>query len=171
MPDNYKEWPEKIPFTLWGYRTSIRTATDTTPYYLVYGIEAVHPVELEIPSLRILLESQVLEANWIQVRYDSLVMLDERRLNALYHVQLYQKRIESAFNKKLKPRGISEGDLVLKSVKALLPIDPRGKLKPNWAGPYLVKKILSGGTVHLTDLDENDFTNPTNLDQLKKYYP
>ncbi|XP_074298617.1 uncharacterized protein LOC141629533 [Silene latifolia] len=147
MSDNYREWPEKMPFALWGYRTSIRTATGGTPYYLVYGMEAVIPVELEIPSLRILLESQVPEADWVQPRYDSLVMLDERRLNALYHVQLYQKRIERAFNKKVKPRGISEGDLVLKSVRALLPIDARGKFKPNWAGPYLVKKILLGGAV------------------------
>ncbi|XP_074298045.1 uncharacterized protein LOC141628850 [Silene latifolia] len=171
MSDNYKEWPEKIPFALWGYRTSIRTATGANPYYLVYGMEAVQPVELEVPSLRILLESQVPEADWVQARYDSLVLLDERRLNALYHVQLYQKRIERGFNKKVKPRGINEGDLVHKSVRALLPVDPRGKFKPNWAGPYLVKKILTGGAVRLTDLDGNDFSNPTNMDQLKKYYP
>ncbi|XP_074293152.1 uncharacterized protein LOC141620091 [Silene latifolia] len=171
MSNNYREWPEKIPFALWGYRTSIRTATGATLYYLVYGMAAVQPVELEIPSLRILLESQVPEEDWVQERYDSLVMLDERRLNALYHVQLYQKRIERAFNKKVKPRGISEEDLVLKLVRAFLPIDPRGKFKSNWAGPYLVKNILSGGAVQLTELEGKDFTNPTNLDQLKKYYP
>ncbi|XP_074292101.1 uncharacterized protein LOC141618948 [Silene latifolia] len=100
MTDNYREWPEKIPSALWGYKTSIRTATGATPYYLVYGMEAVQPVELEIPSLRILLESEVPEADWVQARYDSLLMLDERHLNALYHIQLYQKRIERAFNKK-----------------------------------------------------------------------
>ncbi|XP_074288642.1 uncharacterized protein LOC141613796 [Silene latifolia] len=147
MSDNYREWPENIPFTLWGYRTSIRTTTRATPYYLVHVMEAVQPVELEVPSLRILLESQVPEVDWVQARYDSQVMLDERRLNALYHVQLYQKRIEGAFNKKVKPRGIIEGHLDLKSVRALLPIDPRGKFKPNWAVPYLVKKILSGDAV------------------------
>ncbi|XP_074288380.1 uncharacterized protein LOC141613543 [Silene latifolia] len=91
MSDNYKDWPLKIPFALWGYRTSIRTATGVTLYYLVYGMEAVQPIELEVPSLRILLESQVPEADWVQARYDSLVLLDERCLNALYQVQLYQK--------------------------------------------------------------------------------
>ncbi|XP_074297985.1 uncharacterized protein LOC141628787 [Silene latifolia] len=171
MSANYKEWSEKIPFALWGYMTSIRTATGATPYYLVYGRDAVQPVALEILSLRILLESQVTEAEWVQVRYDSLVILDERWLNALYHVQLNQKRIERAFNKKVKPREINEGDLVLMSVRALLPIDPRDKFKPKWASPYLVKKILSGGDVWLTYLDRNDFMNPRNLDQLKKYYP
>ncbi|XP_074315532.1 uncharacterized protein LOC141651731 [Silene latifolia] len=172
MSDNYKDWPLKMPFVLWGYRTSIRIASEATPYYLVYGMEAVQPIVLDVPSLRILLESQVPEADWVQARYDSLDLLDERRLNALYQVQLYQKRIERAFiNKKVKPRKIKEGDLVLKSVRALLPVDPRGKFKPNWAGPYLVTRILIGGAVPLTDLDGNDFSNPTNLDQLKKYYP
>ncbi|XP_074299460.1 uncharacterized protein LOC141630570 [Silene latifolia] len=134
-------------------------------------MEAVQPIELEVPSLRILLESQVPEVDWVQARYDSLVMLDEPHLNALYHVQRYHKRIERAFNKKVKPRGISKGDLVLKLVRALLPINPRGKFKRIWACPYMVKKILLGGTVWLTNLDGNDFRNPTNLDQLKKYYP
>ncbi|XP_074300347.1 uncharacterized protein LOC141631596 [Silene latifolia] len=149
MTGNYCEWSEKILFALWGYRTFIRTATGATPFYLTYGMEAVQPVKLEVPSLRILLESQVPEADWLQARYNSLVMLDERRLNAQHHVQLYQKRIERAFNKKVKPRGIKDGNLVLKSVRALLPIDPRRKFKPNWASPYLVKKISSEGAVRL----------------------
>ena len=51
-----------MPFALWGYRTSIRTVTGATPYYLTYGMEAVQPIELEVPSLRILLESEVREA-------------------------------------------------------------------------------------------------------------
>ncbi|XP_074278381.1 uncharacterized protein LOC141601972 [Silene latifolia] len=123
MSDNYKDWPLNIPFALWGYRTSTRTATGATPYYLVYGMEAVQPIELEVPSLRILLESQVPEGDWVQARYDSLVLLDERRLNPLYQVQLYQKRIEMAFNKKEM--------LQLGALKAS-PLDPLqlGALKP-----------------------------------------
>ena len=171
MIDNYRDWPSKIPFALWGYRTSIRTPTGATPFYLTYGMEAVQPVELEIPSLRILLESQISEADWKRDRYDELVLLDERRLRALHNVQTYQARIKRAFNKRVKSRNIKEGDLVLKSVRALLPVDPRGKFKPNWSGPYLVKSIFSGGAVRITDLDGNEFSNPTNLDQLKRYYP
>ena len=99
-----------MSFALWGYRTSIRTATGATPYYLTYGMEAVQPIELEVPSLRILLENEVPEAEWVRARYDSLVLLDERRLNALYHVQVYHKRLEKAFNKRVKQRNIKEGD-------------------------------------------------------------
>ena len=57
MIKSHRDWHEKLPLALWGYRTSIRTPTGATPYSLVYGMEAVLPVELEIQSARILRES------------------------------------------------------------------------------------------------------------------
>ncbi|XP_070048850.1 uncharacterized protein [Nicotiana tomentosiformis] len=59
MVDNYKQWYEKLPFALLGYRTMVRTSTKATPYLLVYGIEAVIPAEVEIISLRIIQEAEL----------------------------------------------------------------------------------------------------------------
>ncbi|RVW21443.1 hypothetical protein CK203_108819 [Vitis vinifera] len=50
------DWSEKLPFALWAYRTSFRTSTGATPYSLVYGMEAVLSVEIEMSSLRVALE-------------------------------------------------------------------------------------------------------------------
>ncbi|RDX86988.1 hypothetical protein CR513_31591, partial [Mucuna pruriens] len=50
MVMTYKDWHKMLPFSL-GYRTTIRTSTRATPYSLVYGMEAVLPIEVEIPSL------------------------------------------------------------------------------------------------------------------------
>ncbi|KAI5389899.1 hypothetical protein KIW84_075277 [Lathyrus oleraceus] len=41
-----KDWHEMLPFSLHGYRTSIRTSTGETPFSLVYGMEVMLPVEL-----------------------------------------------------------------------------------------------------------------------------
>ena len=98
-----------------------------------------------------------------------LTLLDEKRLKAMHHMQLYQKRIARAYNKKIKPGKIKEGELVLKHTKPLL-TDRRGKFKPNWEGPYLVKKIFSKGAAILSDLEGNEFRNPINIDKLKKYF-
>ena len=46
MVVTYKDWAEKLPFALWGYRTSIRASTKATPYTLVYGSEAILPIEV-----------------------------------------------------------------------------------------------------------------------------
>ena len=48
--------------------------------------------------------------------------------------------------------------------------DPRGKFKPNWEGPYLVKKLFTKGAVIISDLEGNEFREPINLDKLKKYF-
>ena len=69
-----------------GYRTSIRSSTGATPYSLVYGMEAVFPIEMGVRSLRIVLESEIPEVDWLQSRYDQLCMLDKKRLKALYHI-------------------------------------------------------------------------------------
>ena len=47
--------------------------------------------------------------------------------------------------------------------------DPRDKFRPNWKGPYLVKTVLLKGVIRISDLEENEFTEPVNLDCLKKY--
>ena len=44
----YNDWAEKLLFALWGYKTSIRASTRATPYTLIYGSEAVLPIEVEI---------------------------------------------------------------------------------------------------------------------------
>ncbi|CAL0305680.1 unnamed protein product [Lupinus luteus] len=130
---------------------------------------AVLPVEVEIPSLRIMAESKLKESEWIQARYDQLNLIEEKRLAAICHGQLYQKRLMKAYAKKVRPRHFQEGDLVLKKI---LPIqkDHRGKWTPNYEGPFVVKKAFSGGALILTNMDGNDLPLSVNSDAVKKYY-
>jgi len=169
MTETYKDWHEKLSFALLAYRTSVRTSTGATPFSLVYGMEAVLPIEVEIPSLRVLSELQLDEADWIQSRYDQLNLIEEKRLRAIHHGQMYQKRMMRAYNKKVRPREFREGDLVLKKI---LPMqkDFRGKWMPNWEGPYVVKKAFSGGALILCEMDGKSLPNPVNADSVKKYF-
>ena len=97
------------------------------------------------------------------------MLLDKKRIRAIYHSQLYQKRIARAYNKKIKPDKIKEEDLVLKLTRPIM-IDPRWKFKPNWEGPYLTKKFFSREAAILSDLEGNEFREPINMDKLKKYF-
>ncbi|XP_077223062.1 uncharacterized protein LOC143856681 [Tasmannia lanceolata] len=87
---------------------------------VIIRMEAVLPVELRIPSLRVMMEAGLPESVWAQARYQELQMIDEKRLKALYHVQGYQRRVERAFNKKVRVRDLKKGDLVQKSFRAPL---------------------------------------------------
>uniref|UniRef100_A0A2N9HI76 Uncharacterized protein n=1 Tax=Fagus sylvatica TaxID=28930 RepID=A0A2N9HI76_FAGSY len=150
MTETYKDWHEHLPYALCAYRTSVRTSVGATPYSLVYGMEAVLPVEVEIPSLRILSQTQLEEAEWASS-------------------PLYQRRIERAYNKKARPRTFQPGDLVLKKRNMALS-DPRGKFAPSYEGPYVVKKAFSGGAIILADMDGEEFRSPINSDSVIKYH-
>jgi hypothetical protein len=49
-------WHIMLFSALWAYRTSAKTSTGFTPFQLVYGLEAVLPIECEIPSLKLVVE-------------------------------------------------------------------------------------------------------------------
>ncbi|XP_050878259.1 uncharacterized protein LOC127082076, partial [Lathyrus oleraceus] len=146
---------------------AVEAANKNIKKILVYGMEAVLPIEVEIPSMRILMETKLEEAEWIQNRFDQLNLIDEKRLTSLCHGQLYQKRLKRAFDKKVRVREFREGDLVLKKI---LPIhkDSRGKWTPNYEGPYVVKKVFSGGALILTTMDDEELSHPVNSDAVKK---
>ncbi|WJX33931.1 hypothetical protein P8452_22093 [Trifolium repens] len=169
MVKTYKDWYEMLPFALHGYRTSVRTSTGATPFSLVYGMEAVLPIEVEILSMRVLMETKLEEAEWVQSRFDQLNLIDEKRMISLCHGQLYQSWLKKAFDKKVRPREFQEGDLVLKKIQPIHK-DSRGKWTPNYEGPYVVKKAFSGEALILTTMDGEDFPLPVNSDAVKKYY-
>ena len=66
-------------------------------------MEAVLPIEVEIPSLRVLIEVELEEAEWIQARYEQFNLVKEKRMKAVCHGQLYQKRMMRAHDKRIKP--------------------------------------------------------------------
>uniref|UniRef100_A0A2N9GY56 Integrase catalytic domain-containing protein n=1 Tax=Fagus sylvatica TaxID=28930 RepID=A0A2N9GY56_FAGSY len=123
MTETYKDWHEHLPYAfvcLPNVSEDIRWS-----HPLLSGLE---------------------EAEWAQARYEQLNFIDEKRLAALCHGQLYQRRIERAYNKKARPRTFQPGDLVLKKRNMALS-DPRGKFAPSYEGPYVVKKAFSGGAI------------------------
>ena len=136
---------------------------------MVYGSEAVLPIEAEIQFLRVLVETKVLEKDWAKARYEQLTLIDKKRARAQYHAQGYQKRIVRTFNKKMKPRNLKEGDLVLKVLRNET-FDPRGKMKPTWSGPFIIKKIMFKGATRITDLDGEEMLCLINMDRLWKYH-
>ena len=65
MVVTYKDWHEMIPFALHGYQTSVRTSTEETPFSLVYSMEAALAVEVEIPSLCVIMETKLSQDEWV----------------------------------------------------------------------------------------------------------
>ena len=56
MVVTYKDWHETLPFAFHVYHTTIRTSTGATLYTLVNRMEVVMLLEVETPSLRVLVD-------------------------------------------------------------------------------------------------------------------
>ncbi|XP_060179130.1 uncharacterized protein LOC132609255 [Lycium barbarum] len=169
MTDNYKGWHEKLPYALLGYRITSRTSTGVTPYLLVYDTEVVIPAEVEIPSLRIVQEAELDNAEWVRDRYEQLALIDEKMMVVICHCQLYRQRMARAFNKRVKTRLFQIGQMVLKNIFPHQD-EYRGKFAPNWQGHYVVRKVLSRGAVVLAEMDGQQWLKPINSDAIKHYY-
>ncbi|XP_019235452.1 PREDICTED: uncharacterized protein LOC109215798 [Nicotiana attenuata] len=150
MIQGSRKWHEKLPFALLGYHTTTRTSVVATPCLLIYRTEAVIPAEVEIPTTRIIMESQIKDTEWVKTQLEQLMLIDEKRLAAVCFGQLYQQRMARAYNKKVHPRYFGVGQLILKRI---LPhkVEAKGKFAPNWQGPYIIKKVLPKRALHLVD--------------------
>ena len=51
-----RNWNLILYLALWAYRTSVRNATRFIPFQLVYGLEAIFPIQCEIPSLKLTID-------------------------------------------------------------------------------------------------------------------
>ena len=57
-----------------------------------------------MPSLRVALTTKITSEDNDRLRLQELEVLDEKRLQAQQHIELYQARISRAINKKVKQR-------------------------------------------------------------------
>ncbi|PHT46655.1 hypothetical protein CQW23_15813 [Capsicum baccatum] len=112
MVQGSRQWHEKLPFALLGYRITVRTSTGATPYLLVYGTEAVIPAEVKIPSLRVIVEAEIDDEEWVKTQLEYLSLIKAKRLTSVCHGQLYQRRMARAYNKKVPVVSIYSSPLV-----------------------------------------------------------
>eukprot|EP00253_Pinus_taeda_P017132 PITA_17132 len=83
--------------------------------------------------------------------------------------EAHKKRIKAQFDKNVKPRVFSEGDLVLLYDQESDKLGA-GKFKSLWMGPYIVKRVLEKGAYELMDYDGIPLAQPRNGLYLKHYY-
>jgi hypothetical protein len=79
-----------LPSVVWSLRTTPSRATGFTPFFLVYGVEAILPTDLEYWSPIV----KGYDENVNQrAREDSLYQLDEARTVSLMHPARYEQAL------------------------------------------------------------------------------
>lgn len=164
-----RNWDLEIPSALWAYRTSVKTSTGFTPFHLVYGKEALLPVEVELPAVKLL--EKVLNPSSDAFK-DRLLQLQEvqlDRMKALDYYEQVQKKALARVNEKVKEKGIKDGDLVLR-YNSKLDKTFQKKFQVKWEGPFKVANCFANGTYQLADLDGTLHASRVNGLRLKAYH-
>ena len=150
---------------LWSIGTTPNRATSQTPFALVYGAEAVLPMELLYGSPRVLAYDELEQE---QLRQHDAMLLEEDRLRAAVRAARYQQALRRYHSRKVHARSLEEGDLVLRRVQSA---KNSNKLTPNWEGPYRVIRVTRPGAIRLETEDGIPVSNSWNIKHLRKFYP
>nr|XP_016507384.1 PREDICTED: uncharacterized protein LOC107825062 [Nicotiana tabacum] len=167
LEESKDKWPEVLLGVLWAYRTTAKTSTGEILFSLVYGAEALIPVEIGEPSTKYTQATK--ESNEEEMRVN-LDLLEERRETALIKVATQKQVIERYYNRKARLEYFKIGDYVLKKVFQSTRAANARKLSPNWEGPYKIHGIAGKGAYKLEILDGKILPSNLNVVHLKKYY-
>ena len=113
------KWSDHLADVLWVCKISLKIATGFSPFSLVYGTETISPVELVIPTLRVVLKEirEGTDGTNSEGRLADLEGLEEEREMAKRRSQRYQQRMAKAYAQAVHPRAFTEGQMVLKAIE------------------------------------------------------
>jgi hypothetical protein len=153
------------------YRVTVRTLTQATPYSLVYGSEAVLPLEVQLPSLRVTVHEEITKDEQIRLWFQELDALEENRLQAVQNLELYRQNMVRVYDKLVKQRVFQKSVLVLVLRRPIIVTHrTKGNFKPKWEGPFIVEQVYDGGAYQLMDHQGLRPMTPVNGRYLKKYF-
>jgi hypothetical protein len=160
------KWIRELPYVVWSLRTRPSQALHgNTPFFMVYGLEAVLPFDLRFRAPRLVFEN-IAEAD--ATRLENIDVLEEERLNTVIHSARYQQTLRRYHDKTIRHRSFIVGDLVLRQI---LTGEGRHKLSPLWEGSFIESEVTRPGSYRLTQMDGTEVGNSWNIEHLRKFYP
>jgi hypothetical protein len=171
LEENKKSWHNKLVFALWADRISTKRSIGMSPYQLVYGTEAVFPLSLGVPVMKLLQEAQE-EPNEVQRRINQMIHLMQSREEVYNKTQVIHENIKNIFDRRTKEDDFELGNLVLKWDSRNEDKGKHGKFDSLWKGPYTIQAFRGNNTFFLKKIDGTDLPGgPVNGRMLKHYFP
>jgi hypothetical protein len=118
-----------------------------TPFSLIYGAEAVLPIEIYLESSRV---AHFNPEDQTEARELYAILLGKRRNTALSNVCKYQAALKRYYNKSVVQRELNIRDLVLK--KDIYTKD-KHKFSTPYEGPFIVVDVVAPGAYMSAEVD------------------
>jgi transposase InsO family protein len=104
ISDNPKHCHKILSEALWAYRISKHSATKVSPFELVYGQEAVLPVEISLNAVRFARQNDLIIIDYYNSMMDNIDEVTEKRVIALGAIEKDKIMVARAYNKKVKAK-------------------------------------------------------------------
>jgi transposase InsO family protein len=171
VSENHKNWHNALLNAIWADRVTPKTVVGNSPFFLIYGREAILPPHILLPSLQLSQKIQEEDCPPLENRINALIKLEEVRAQAKRKLDQHQLVVKRWFDSNsASDRNFEVGDLVLKWDK---PHEGKGehtKFQNLWLGPFLIAEKLGPSSFRLQSLEGQPDTYPVNGQALKRYF-
>jgi hypothetical protein len=154
-------WLAELPHVIWGLRTQVSFATGFSPFFLVYGSEAILPTNVAFgaPCIQFYEEGEA-----EQTRRVDLDSLKEQRLVAVMRQARHDQQLRRYHDHNVRETSFNVGNLILRRIQKT---DGMHELSDPWEGPFIVIEVISPSTYRLQWGDGQGVPNPWNMEHLR----
>jgi hypothetical protein len=108
-------WHAELPHVIWGLRTQVSSVMGYSPFFLVYGSEAVLPTDVAFGSPRIQHYEEGTAEEAPKVDLDNI---EEHRVAALMRHTRYEQQLWRYHDRNVRERSFNVGALVLRRIQS-----------------------------------------------------
>lgn len=156
---------------MWVDRITPKASIKNSPFFLVYGQEAILPTHIFLSSLQFSQSVQESKCPIMQRRINTLLQLEEERQTTQNHFNKHQHIVKSGFDKKfVGEKDFNIGDLVLKWDKLNESKGKHSKFQRLLLGSFQIDQKLGLNTFKLRNLEGKLEPLPVNRQVLKSFF-
>nr|GFA33721.1 reverse transcriptase domain-containing protein [Tanacetum cinerariifolium] len=115
LGEGKKNWIEELSHVLWAHRTMIKSCHGDTSFFFTYGIKAVIPTEIRMPTYHTTVVDTVHNDEELRLNLD---LLEERRKHAAIQKANAKLKIRKYYNARVQSVTFRPGDFVYRSNEA-----------------------------------------------------
>ncbi|MCO5556627.1 hypothetical protein L7F22_010178 [Adiantum nelumboides] len=165
VSESRTDWDQKLHSSLWAYRVAYKTSIGTTPFNMVYGIQAILLLEFLLPTFRVAKELEW-TGHELSEQIEILEKLDETRLRAVASIYAQKRNMKSFFDQHVINKEFATEDYVLMYTLK----QHSKKLQKRENGSYVIHDISPSGAIKLVTLEGEEMPDWISGCRLKKYH-
>jgi len=173
VEDKKEKWEDYLPTCVYAYNTSKHESSKHAPFTVMFGRQAVLPVEVSSPTkANVLQKTTDTDHDKKDNLIDEHFLFHNKRLEKVKaNIVDAQARQKKAYDKKRHDPGVFKCDALVLKRDMKCKKRAGGKMDFKWVGPFKVLASMGRGLYKIQNLDFPMQTEKIHGIHLKPYFP